>query len=285
MDKYPALLYKTLIVGVIILLNLTIFPVTTCISAPNNTSKCGWVPFDNLPPEPPEIDGPTNWPPGVEICFTFRSFDPNHDDIKLLIDWGDGAFEETNYFQHDIPIQVSHTYEEIETYLLQARGIDIYGYEGEWSTFYIPINDDECEICPKVSKNHIDRLINVLDKLDKQDKDTSASSIQNHKVKEEIQGLSVKINTLEKPSLNSSICDFLYKYFVYNLFKYMLVSLLIDRIYDTFYPFFSISLNIFYTFIGLKTLFIASILSDLSTLFDCPEWDWYPPYMNYNTNA
>ena len=77
MDKHPALLYKTLVVGVIVLFVLTGLPVTPCLSAPYNTSKCGWVPFDNQPPEPPEINGPAMGIPGIELCWAFQSTDPN----------------------------------------------------------------------------------------------------------------------------------------------------------------------------------------------------------------
>ena len=162
MDKHPAMLLIILVIGVIIIFILASFSVIPCLSAPNNTNKCGWVPFDNQPPEAPEIDGPVECPPGVEICYTFRSFDPNHDDIMLFIDWGDGAFEETNYFQHNIPIEVCHIYEEKETYLLRARAIDIYGYKGDWSYFNIPINDDDCNLCPKFSNQQNDRFWSII---------------------------------------------------------------------------------------------------------------------------
>jgi hypothetical protein len=209
MDRNPAFLYKMLVIGVILLFVLTSLPVTPCLSAPNNTSKCGWVPFDNQPPEPPEIDGPTNWPPGIEICFIFSSFDPNYDNVSYFIDWGDGIFEETYYFQHNTPIEVCHTYEEKETYLLRARAKDIYGYEGDWSTFYIPINKDDCDTCQKPSKRHIDRLINLIDRLEKYNNQLSVLSKFNPEFEEKYQDFSEKILQLLNLIGSGNICDLL----------------------------------------------------------------------------
>jgi hypothetical protein len=233
--KGKPVLYKSLVVGVIVLFILTNFSVTPCLSAPNNTNKCGWVPFDNQPPESPEIDGPLEWPPGVEICFTFRSFDPNHDDIMFIIDWGDGTFEETNYFQHDIPVEVCHTYEEKGSYLLRARGIDIYGYEGEWSTFYIPINKDNCELCPKVSNQQINRLINLLDKLEKYDNQLLVLSKQYPELEDKYQKVSEittdfkEINKglkqVAKEETNLHFCDVLLPITAVLLLPYILYTL------------------------------------------------------------
>jgi hypothetical protein len=209
MDKHPAVLYKTLVVGVLLLFIFTNLPVTPSLSAPNNTSKCGWVPIDNQPPEPPEIDGPTNWPPGIEICFIFRSFDPNYDNVSYFVDWGDGTFEETYYIQHNTPVEICHTYEEKETYLLRARAIDIYGYKGDWSTFYIPINKDDCDICQKPSKRHIDILTNLIERLEKYDNQLSIIFKYNPELEEQYQELSDSLSLLKSLIGSDNFCNLL----------------------------------------------------------------------------
>jgi len=95
--------------------------------------------LDNNAPTAPEIDGPRRWPAKVEVCFTFHSTDPDDDDVKYIIDWGDGTTYETEYSQSCTPVEVCHTWETINVYLLKARAIDIYGYASDWSEIEIEI--------------------------------------------------------------------------------------------------------------------------------------------------
>ena len=143
-------------------------------------------------------------------------------------------------------------------------------------------SEDDCNLCPKVRKSHLDRLNSLKNRLKKNDNQLSVLSNHNPKVEEEFQGLSDKITTHEKLSSNSSICDFLYNYFLFIFLKCVLFNILDDFIYNIFFPFFSISLYLFYELYMAKFFFVLSILVNLSFLFDCPEWYWPPPYEEYN---
>jgi hypothetical protein len=92
----------------------------------------------NNPPSAPEIDGPYQWPAGEEICFTFHSTDPDADDVKYIIDWGDGTTNETDFTQSCTPVEVCHTYEKMGKYVIKAMSVDIWG-NSAWSTFEIEI--------------------------------------------------------------------------------------------------------------------------------------------------
>ena len=139
-------------------------------------------------------------------------------------------------------------------------------------------NKDDCNLCPKINKQQIDKLITRLDKYEKYDIQ-SVLSTQNP-IKEEIfQSLSKKITSDEKLSSNSSICEFLEKYFLGLFLRAVLFSILFDIIYETFFPLFSISLDIFYEIYMAKFMVVLGILVNLSFLYDCPEWPWPPPYV------
>ncbi len=91
------------------------------------------------PPDKPYIDGPHHWPVGEEISFTFHSSDPDGDNVKYIIDWGDGTTIETDYVPSCTPVEVCHTWENIDEYLLKARAKDIYNYASDWTIFEIEI--------------------------------------------------------------------------------------------------------------------------------------------------
>jgi len=93
----------------------------------------------NDPPTSPNIDGPKSGQVRVELCWTFKSNDPNNDKIKYSIDWGDGEFEKTNYNSPNIPIEVCHIYKKQGPYTISAIAEDEEGLESGESTFQIII--------------------------------------------------------------------------------------------------------------------------------------------------
>jgi hypothetical protein len=64
----------------------------------------------NQPPEAPEIDGPNEGTGGEELTWTFHSDDPNGDELKYFIDWGDETTDETDCYPSCTPVNVTHTY-------------------------------------------------------------------------------------------------------------------------------------------------------------------------------
>ena len=73
---------------------------------------CFGIPYGmpNEPPEAPEIDGPREGTGGEELCWTFHSDDPNGDQLKYFIDWGDETSNETDCNPSCTPVEVCHTY-------------------------------------------------------------------------------------------------------------------------------------------------------------------------------
>jgi hypothetical protein len=89
----------------------------------------------NGPPNEPRITGKTNVKAGVENCWTFHSEDPNGDQIKYIIDWGDGAGTETDCYPSCTPVEVCHTYTEQGTYTIKAKAKECTqdGLESDWA--------------------------------------------------------------------------------------------------------------------------------------------------------
>lgn len=84
----------------------------------------------NNPPNAPSISGPVEGNTGEEYNYTFVTIDPDDDDVKYCIDWGDGNTEETGYNASGVEVTVSHTWNEDDTYVISAYAIDIHGAEG-----------------------------------------------------------------------------------------------------------------------------------------------------------
>ncbi len=83
---------------------------------------CFGIPYGipNEPPEAPEIDGPPSGPNGEELCWTFHSDDPNGDQLKYFIDWGDGSTDETDCYPTCTPVEACHIYEKQGKYTITA---------------------------------------------------------------------------------------------------------------------------------------------------------------------
>jgi len=94
------------------------------------------VTISNLP-DAPVIDGPQRGKAGKQYDFSFNSTDPDGDDIKYFIDWGDNTTELTDYYPSCTNVTLNHTWSEKDDYTIRAKAIDIYNAESEWSTFEI----------------------------------------------------------------------------------------------------------------------------------------------------
>jgi hypothetical protein len=86
------------------------------------------------------IDGPNDGKIRTELKFTLESIDPDDEYIFFFVDWGDGNVEYTKLYPSGSKIEISHTWNEVNTFLVKAKAIDINGAESDWETLevYIP---------------------------------------------------------------------------------------------------------------------------------------------------
>ena len=91
----------------------------------------------NQPPSAPTIDGPTSGSAGTAYDYDFTATDPDGDDVKYHIDWGDDSTEWTSFAASGTPVTVSHTWEERGGYTITAKAQDTGGLTGPEATLPI----------------------------------------------------------------------------------------------------------------------------------------------------
>jgi len=93
---------------------------------------------DNLPPNSPNINGPTSGKTGNEYDYTFITLDPEGDDVYYLIDWGDGSVDEWvgPYGSNELAI-ISHSWSEQGNFTIRTRSKDAHGIIGAWATLEV----------------------------------------------------------------------------------------------------------------------------------------------------
>jgi outer membrane protein assembly factor BamB len=89
------------------------------------------------PPEIPTIDGPTEGNRNQEIEFAFRTIDPEGDDVKYYIDWGDGTYSGwIGLFPSGETIYWNHSWSKEGNYNITVRAQDKYNIKSRWSEPY-----------------------------------------------------------------------------------------------------------------------------------------------------
>jgi hypothetical protein len=111
----------------------------------------------NQQPTAPDIDGPSQGSAGTELCWTFHSDDPDNNDIKYIIEWGDGNSTETDYYEACTPIEVCHTYSTEGTFIITAIAEDTKEARSDVSTLEVKI--------PRSRSVHHPIIINIFERL------------------------------------------------------------------------------------------------------------------------
>jgi hypothetical protein len=94
-----------------------------------------WIFFpENIAPYPPEIEGPSGGAIDRDIEFSFVASDPNLDDLRYFIDWGDGSFEEwIGPYSSGEVVTIDHSWSETGEFTVKAKAKDLKDYESPWS--------------------------------------------------------------------------------------------------------------------------------------------------------
>ncbi len=74
--------------------------------------------------------------------YTFNAVDPNGDQVKYIIDWGDNQTETTAFNPSGTDVIVPHTWNERDDYIIKAHAQDVNGLNGPESikTITMPKN-------------------------------------------------------------------------------------------------------------------------------------------------
>ena len=92
------------------------------------------------PPSTPIINGDTSGKPETEIDFIFSANDPENDQIWYDIKWGDGnEIIDDGPYTSGAPVTKSYAWNKTDTYVIESRARDEFGYYSEWKTHSINI--------------------------------------------------------------------------------------------------------------------------------------------------
>jgi parallel beta-helix repeat protein len=94
----------------------------------------------NTPPNTPTIDGPTTGDVSTAYTYSFTTTDPDNNDVKYVIDWGDGSAKTTSPFgASGDSYTASHTWAASGIYSIKVYAEDIYGGISGTATYLVTI--------------------------------------------------------------------------------------------------------------------------------------------------
>jgi len=91
------------------------------------------------PPGAPTIDGPTTGDAGDTLTYSFSAVDPDGDDVKFIIQWGDGLVDTTGFVASGATETADHVWDSPADYTITAKAEDTNGNQGPESTFTVTI--------------------------------------------------------------------------------------------------------------------------------------------------
>lgn len=111
---------------------------------------------DNMAPGAPTITGPPSGNAGKPIEYTFNAVDPDGDQVKYIIDWGDGKTDTTALSPSGQDMKVTHTWAKRGTYIIKAKAQDINGLTGPETTLTVKMPRNRAIDSPliKFFQNH-----------------------------------------------------------------------------------------------------------------------------------
>lgn len=101
--------------------------------------------MSNTKPEAPTILGPQEGKIGVSYEFTFEATDDEGDNLYYWIEWGDNTSDEwIGPYPSGEKINITHTWEEKNEYIVRAKVKDTENAESDWSTHKVimPLSHD-----------------------------------------------------------------------------------------------------------------------------------------------
>jgi hypothetical protein len=111
---------------------------------------------NNQPPGAPDIAGPTSGRVSQTYNYTFNATDLDGDNVKYIINWGDGNLDQTTFYPSATEVTVSHLWSKKGTYTIIARAMDTNGQDGPSSTLTVTL--------PRVRSISNPLIVRFLDK-------------------------------------------------------------------------------------------------------------------------
>jgi len=106
----------------------------------------------NSPPAEPELDGLASGVVGEEYDYTFVSTDPDNDDVYYYIDWGDDTTDTTDFYNSEVVVTVSHTWNETGDYIIKAKAVDEHDGESDWGTLEVTMPISQVKVYQQITR-------------------------------------------------------------------------------------------------------------------------------------
>lgn len=88
----------------------------------------------NEPPSAPTIIGPDYGDVGTSYNYIINAVDPDGDDVRYIIEWGDTNTDTTDYAASGTDVTVPHTWTTGGTFVITAKAQDTFGQVGPETT-------------------------------------------------------------------------------------------------------------------------------------------------------
>lgn len=88
----------------------------------------------NKAPNVPTTAGPTSGNVGQSLSYDFSASDPDNDQVKYMVDWGDGVNQSTSLGASGWKASIAHSWSAQGKYDIKSKSIDAKGAESSWST-------------------------------------------------------------------------------------------------------------------------------------------------------
>ena len=100
----------------------------------------GFLVHENFPPDRPvKPKGSSNIDVGWSADYSTYTTDPDGDDVRFHIDWGDTKSDTTDFVASGTDFDVPHTWGVTGTYIITASAEDTFGNIGPEATFTVTI--------------------------------------------------------------------------------------------------------------------------------------------------
>jgi len=93
----------------------------------------------NRPPDSPTVNGPNRGNPNTLYDYIFNAVDPDGDEVKYYILWGDGYDDTSDFVPSGTNVTMSHSWHMKKTYTIKATAIDTNGLESDITEFEVVI--------------------------------------------------------------------------------------------------------------------------------------------------
>lgn len=91
----------------------------------------------NTAPDVPTITGETHGKVRTLYTYSFITIDPEEDEIRYWIEWGDNKTTNTTYYKSGQEVNISHIWGNKGTYNVRVKAIDEHHKESDWANLSV----------------------------------------------------------------------------------------------------------------------------------------------------